>query len=58
MLRFAALAFLFFFTIPPLLAQEEPIRAESLKSPADSSLPNFVSGPPASQSSAPTLWTT
>jgi phosphate transport system substrate-binding protein len=46
MLRFAALAFSFFFTIPPLLAQEEPIRAESLKSPADSSLPNFVPGPP------------
>ena len=46
MLRFAALAFSFFFTIPPLPAQEEPIRAESLRSPADPSLPNFVSGSP------------
>ena len=46
MLRFAALAFSLFVTIPPMLAQEEPIRAESFKSPADPSLPKFVSGPP------------
>ena len=44
MLGYAALAFLFCFTIPSLLAQEEPIRAESLKSPADPSLPKFISG--------------
>lgn len=48
MLGYAALAFSLCFTIPPLLAQDEPIRAESLKSPADPSLPNFVPGPPIS----------
>jgi phosphate transport system substrate-binding protein len=46
MSRCAALAFSLLFAIPPLLAQEGPIRAESLKSPADPSLPHFVSSPP------------
>jgi len=46
MLGYAVLAFSFCFTIPSLLAQDEPIRAESLKSPADPSLPKFISGPP------------
>lgn len=46
MLGYAALAFSLCFTIPSLLAQEEPIRTESLRSPADPSLPHFVPRPP------------
>jgi phosphate transport system substrate-binding protein len=42
MLGCVALAFSIFITIPPLLGQREPIRAETLKSPADPSLPHFV----------------
>lgn len=46
MLACAVLAFSLCFTISSLLAQEGPMRAEALKSPADPSLPHFVAGPP------------
>jgi len=46
MYRRAALAFSLFSIVPALLAQNEPVPAETLKSPADPSLPHFVPSSP------------